>query len=199
MWQRSHAASSFLYLVAFAFISVCSAAVIDRVAVIVGNSVITQTEVIEEVRLSEFESGQPLDLSAKARRAAAERLVDQQLLRNEIQISGFTPPPASEADALLGKFRQEHFSSVSAYQAALAKYGITEDELKQHLLWELTVIQFTDVRFRMGLPATSSDSADRVQPGAAVAPALTVDQQMDAWLKDARGNTRIVFKQEAFQ
>ena len=76
------------------------------------------------------------------------------------------------------------------------KYGIAEEQLKAHLLWQLTAIRFTDQRFRSQLPETGSQSADRAADNAS---ANSVDQQMDAWLKEARGNTKITFKQEAFQ
>src|SRR5580658_5522650 len=116
--------------------SVCSAAVVDRLALVVGKTVFTQTEVDDEARLSELESGKPLDISAAKRKEAAERLVDQQLLRNEMQVTAFQPA-VSEGDALLRQFQQKHFASIALYRAALARYAVTEDELERHLVWEL--------------------------------------------------------------
>ena len=85
---------------------------------------------------------------------------------------------------------------MTEYHAALQKYGIAEEQLKAHLLWQLTAIRFTDQRFRLQLPETATQSADRAADDS---PASSVDQQMDAWLKEARDNTKITFKQEAFQ
>src|SRR5580700_11903799 len=45
-----------------------SAAVVDRVAVVVGKTVITESEVLDEVRLTEFLNGQPLELGPQQRR-----------------------------------------------------------------------------------------------------------------------------------
>ena len=177
----------------------CAAGVIDRVAIVIGKTVITESELIDDLRLTEFINGQPLDLGPLARRDAAEHLVDQELVRREMQEGGFTPPSAAQEEALLRKFRQEHYSSLAAYRAALQKYGVTEEQLKQRLLWQLTAIQFTDLRFRPMQPAPSpqsTQSADRAAPGAAP---VTVDQQMEAWLKQARSNTKIDLKPEAFQ
>ncbi len=68
--------------------------------------------------------------------------------------------------------------------------------MKQRLLWQLTAIEFTNLRFRPVQQAEPSQSADRaVTDGAA----SSIDQQMDAWLKDARANTKIILKPEAFQ
>jgi hypothetical protein len=137
-----------------------------------------------------------LEVGSKSRREAAERLVDQELIRRELEISGYRAPSGNEADALLRKFRQDRFHSVTEYHAALRKYGIAEEQLKAHLLWQLTAIRFTDQRFRSQLPEAGSQSADR---SADDSPANSVDQQMDAWLKEARGNSKITFKPEAFQ
>jgi len=176
----------------------CNAAVVDRVALVVGKTVFTQSEVADETRLSELESGKPLDLSAPRRKEAAERLVDQQLLRDEMDVTGFEPPAASDAGALVSRFRQEHFASTPLYQAALTRYGVTEDDLKRHLLWQLAVIRFTEERFSPLAAATDNQTANRTQNGAQPA-ADTVDREMEAWLKQQRADTRIVFKPEAFQ
>jgi len=176
-----------------------SAAVVDRVAVVVGNTVITETEVLQETRLEAFLNQTPLDLSAQARKTAAEHLVDQQLVRNEMRIGGYAKPAPADVDSMLRNFRQEHFTSVSQYRAALDKYGITEDQLKEHLSWQLAAIRFTDLRFSpaaAGIP--DEQSADRVRPGAAT-PKSDVDQQMDAWLKQTRAATKVQFKPGAFQ
>jgi hypothetical protein len=178
-----------------------TAAVVDRVAVTVGNTVFTQSEVEDELRLSEFENGQPLDLAPAKRREAAERLVDQQLIRNEMEASVFTPPAPNTADALLNKFRQEHYPSAARFRAALERYGITQEQLKHYLLWELTVVQFINRRFRP-LPtvaATPQDGAEASSADRAAPPGGSVNRQLDAFLKEARNDTKVVFKKEAFQ
>jgi hypothetical protein len=173
-----------------------SAAVVDRIAVVVGNTVITETEVLQEARLEAFLNQTPLDLSAPARKNAAEHLVDQQLVRNEMRIGSYSKPTPADIDAMLRNFRQEHFTSVSQYRAALEKYGVTEDQLREHLSWQLAAIRFTDLRF--GMPASGEQSADRVPPGAPM-PKADVDQQMDKWLKETRATTKVQFKPGAFQ
>lgn len=179
-------------------VAVCGAAVVDRLALVVGKTAFTQSEVDREARLSELESGKPPDLSAARRKEAAERLVDQQLLRDEMQVTEFQPLAASEGDTLLQQFRQKHFATAALYRAALARYGVTEDDLKQRLLWELAVIRFTDQRFAPLATSTDNQGANRTEDGALPAND-SVDREMEAWLKQQRASTRIVFKQEAFQ
>ena len=202
-------------LLAITFTLVATAAgVIDRVAVVVGNQVITESEVLLEVRLTEFFNGQPLDLAADKRRDAAERLVDQQLIRNEMQIGGYPMPAESEGETVLHKFQQENYQDIPAFRAALEDHGLTEDEVKHHLLWQAAAMRFTDLRFHMAIAAPAaaqaqpstdqSQSADRASP-VAPAPAAdrsvdtAVEDQMEVWLKEARSNTRIQFKKGAFQ
>jgi hypothetical protein len=187
----------------FIFITVlllAPAGVIDRIAVIVGNTVITESEVLREVRLTAFLNRQPVDLGPKHRRAAAERLVDQQLIRNEMADGTFLLPQDGEADRMLAELRKRYWPSEARYRAALREYGITEAELRQHLLWELAALRFTDQRFPPlpAAPAESEPSANRVMPGAPM-PGSETDRRLDQWLKETRANTRIVFQAGAFQ
>jgi hypothetical protein len=174
------------------------AAVVDRIAVVVGSDVITESEVLEEVRMTEFLNGQPLDLSPARRRAAAERLVDQQLIRDEMQIGGYPEPPESDVDATMAQFRKQHLGgSEAALRASLQKYGLTESELKKHLRWQIAAVGFTNARFHPGIAAAASTAAGR-KAGAAP-PAATVEEQLDAWLKEKRKSTSIRFFKEAFE
>jgi hypothetical protein len=181
-------------------IAAAAQGVIDRVAVVVGNQVITDTEVRTELRLTQFFNGQPVDLSAAARRQAAERLVDQHLIKGEMQIGGYKAPSGSEADTLLRQFRQQNYPSDAAYHAVLQKYGLTEEDVKRHLLWQVAALRFAEQRFRMASPPQPVQSADRLvdrsQPAAA---REEEEDEMDAWLKQARSGTRIQFKKDAFQ
>lgn len=220
-----------LFLLAVWVVVSAPAAVVDRVAVVVGNDVITEGEVLDELRLQQFMTSQPLDFSPQKRHEAAERLVDQQLIRREIEVAHYKEPSPADADSMLRNFRREHFHNDAEYRAALQKYGITEDQLKQYLLWQLTALRFTDERFHPNVAEGPESSANREVPPPAPAagrpangPALrppglapqqsadrlargassqagqgNVDQQLDAWLKEARSNTRIEFKKEAFQ
>lgn len=190
-------------LLAIAFtLAAVAAGVIDRVAVVVGNQVITEFEVLLEVRLTEFFNGQALDLGSDQRKAAAERLVDQQLIRNEMQIGGYPMPVESEGDAVLRKFRQDNYPGIPAFRAALENHGLTEDEVKRHLLWQAAAMRFTDLRFHMTMAAPAAaqaePAADRSQSADRSAD-TTVEDQMEVWLKEARSNTRIQFKKGAFQ
>src|SRR5437899_3021245 len=56
---------------------------IDRIAVSVGNQVITESELITDLRVTAFLDRRPVDLSSAAKRKSADRLVDQVLILKE--------------------------------------------------------------------------------------------------------------------
>jgi hypothetical protein len=180
----------------FASLMICGAArpaVVDRIAVVVGSDVITQSEVLEEVRMTEFLNGQPLKLGPPELRAGAERLVDQQLIRNEMKIGSYSQPPEANVDATLAQFRKQRFGgSDAAMRASLQAYGLTEDQLEARLRWQLAALRFTNIRFHTGIPSTPQQATARARDG-------SVEQQLDAWLKEKRGATKIKFYPEAFQ
>jgi hypothetical protein len=165
---------------------------VDRIAVVVGKTVITESEVMDALRVTAFLNGEPLDFSPAKRRAAAERLVDQELLRKEMQATRFAMPPANEVEGAFERYARQ--------QASFPKYGITGDELKRQLGWQLAVMRFTELRFRndFAAPAAGAPNGSSADRQAATA-ADSVDQRMEEWLKDARNNTKVVFQPEAFQ
>jgi len=180
--------------------TVLQAGIIDRVAVVVGKTVITESEVMQELRLTAFMNQKPLDPSPEQRRAASERLVDQALLRDEMEIGEYQPPSEAEADALLRRFRQDKFPSPVSFRSALEKYGLTEEQLRRHLLWQLTTLRFTEARFRPAVAITNGEhSADRAADGSSGPSEEAVDREMKSWLKEKRAATRIQFKKEAFE
>lgn len=156
--------------------AVWGAEILDRLAVVVGNTAITESEVVQHVRLTAFLNGETPELSPAGKRRAAERLVEQELIRREISLTRYAEAGDGGVDSTLNDLRSR-YPRPEQYQQALVDYGITEDELRAHLIWQMTVLRFTEFRFRTG----------------------NVDQQMDAWLKEARTRTPVEFRDEVFQ
>src|SRR5271165_3379020 len=69
-----------------------AAVVMDRVAVIVGRNVVKTSDITRDLRATQFINGEPVDTSEAARRKSADRLVDQQLIRQELLNAGYTQP-----------------------------------------------------------------------------------------------------------
>ena len=153
-----------------------AAELVDRIAVVVGNTAITESEVLQEVQVTAFLNGTQPDLSPVSKRQAAERLVEQELLRREIAVSRYIEPEESGTEETLQQVRRR-YASAAEFQKALQRYDITEAEMKKHIAWQLTLLRFTEFRFRQG----------------------NVDQQMDSWLKEARSRTPVEFREEVFR
>lgn len=196
--------------------------ILDRIAVSVGNQVITVSDIDREIRVAAFLNGNSPDLSAASRRNAADQLVEQTLVRKDIESSRYPMPPASEADSVYEQFVKDHFTATGALDAALKTAGVTGQDVKSELLWQRTLLSFLDVRFRPAVQVTDAEiqtyfdttvkaTAEAAHPGQAVSvgdyhdqieEVLTgkkEDQEMDRWLADARKRTAIVYHDEVFQ
>ena len=211
-----------LLLALFALAPVLAQAeILDRIAVSVGNRVITETDLDREIRITAFLNGSRPDFSPENKRQTAGRMVDQLLVRSELEASRYMLPPPAEADAALREERSR-FPDEAAWRRALADYGIAEDDLKNRLLWQLTLVRFIDIRFRPGIQISDDDirnyfndhlraAAELAHPGQSVSiddyrdqveQALTseaANQQVEQWLKEARRRTRITYHDEVLR
>ena len=191
------------------------AEIIDRIAVSVGNSIITTSDLDTEIRVTAALNGVQPDFSPANKRATANRLVEQKLIRRELELSKYMLPDLSAAQPLFEEFRKAH-------SEALATYSVTEQQIQDALLWQLTLLRFIEVRFRPGVQVSDQDIAEYfdkvVKPAAEAAhpdepvsledyrnqieETLTgqrTDKEVDTWLKDARKRTEIVFHEEVLQ
>lgn len=199
-----------------------SADVIDRVAVVVGDQVITQLELMRELRTIALLEDKPLDTSRISRREAAERLVEQALVRREMEVSRYGPPSVADTNRLFEETRKQRFKTEQDYQAALKKYGVTDEEIRRHLQWQLMTLRFIDFRFRTGIQVPLEElrayynkefttdwrkkSNDPVPPFEEVRDDIehiiaehNVDQALDRWLAQQRTQTPIRYQDEAFE
>lgn len=202
--------------------ALCAAEVIDRIAVTVGKHVITESELLREIRLTALLNGEQPDFGPDARRKTAERQVERALIRTEMEMSRYPMPHATEAEPMLKEVKQQRFRSEAEYRKALEKYGVAEAELRQHLLHQLATLRFIELRFRPGIQVLESemrdyyekrllpewDNKNRKKPPAfdearaeieELMIAERVDRLVDQWLKQARARTRIEYREKAFQ
>ncbi|MCC6291946.1 MAG: hypothetical protein IT164_04815 [Bryobacterales bacterium] len=209
-------------LLAFAAQAV-RAELVDRLAVSVDSSAIFESEILDHLRVAAFLEDKPVDLSPRARTAAANQLIELKLIHREMQLSRYTPPGVEIARPLLAKFRAERYPGDAAYGEALASRHLREADLLGNLLLQLTITRFVNFRFRPGVRVTDEEVAnyyrDSFVPGwesvkapvpvppvqdaqAEIEAILTeqkVDQAMDDWLKAARASVRIQFHEEVFR
>jgi hypothetical protein len=196
-------------------LGLAQAETLDRIAVSVGPDVVTESQVIVDLRVAAFLEHKPLDLSGAAKRKAAERIVDQRLILREAVDSHVTLPSTEAAAGLVTPYAAE-----SGYQADLARYGISERDLAAHLLAGLRTLTFTDLRFRPDVLVSADDIRSYYdtlarQPGSNRAPLqsfeesrdqierLLVEQRvleaLDEWLETARSAAHVQYREKAFE
>ena len=196
--------------------------IIDRIAVSVGNSAISATDLEREIRVTALLNGAAPDFKPATKRATAERMVEQKLVRRELELSRYPAPEPSAVDEELTDFRQQHYKTDAEFDRALNAAGVTLQEVKDELLWQLTLLRFVEVRFQPGVQVTDQEIADyfekKVKPVAQLAhPGETIslddyrddieetlagqraDKELNNWLKEMRQRTEIVYHDEAFQ
>ncbi|HEX4773221.1 MAG TPA: hypothetical protein VH351_20475 [Bryobacteraceae bacterium] len=146
-----------LGMVALCWVSLLNAVIIDRIAIVTGNSIIKDSDIDRDVRVTEFLNAQPLSFSEAARRAAANRLIDQYFIKTEIRAGGYPTAPAADADRQLTELERRRFHSRTVFDNALEKYGLTEPVLQTQFRWQLTVLTFIDQRFRSAAVVTEDE------------------------------------------
>ncbi len=189
-------------------------AIIDRIAILAGKHPILDSAINREIRVTSFLNHETPDFSLESRKKAASRLIDQELIREQIRTGGYPVAPENETEQMLAEIKKDRFASEAAYKRALAQAGISQDELKDRLAWQLTVLRFIDARFRPA--ATISDeeiqryyNAHRSELGPdleavrqKIIDQLTgerVNTLLDEWLKQTRAETRIEYLEKTLQ
>ena len=71
---------------------------LDKLAITVGRQVITELQLDEEIRVTDFLNKEPVVRDTTARRAAADRLVQQLLIRREMDVSRYPLPTDAEVN-----------------------------------------------------------------------------------------------------
>ena len=194
--------------------------VLDRVAVIAGTHVIKASDIDRAIRLTDFLNREPLKITPATKHEAAERLITQDIIRQEIISGAYQRPPEAEGAALKVNCNATDSAIPAAHHEELQKYGLTESELRERLLWQTTVLQFINQRFRVGVVVTDEDIRNyydqhaaelrKQQPSAVALEALApkikeviegerINKSFDEWLDQTRHGYRVEYKQEAFQ
>ncbi|MGH7246833.1 MAG: hypothetical protein ACREH9_01890 [Pseudomonadota bacterium] len=129
-------------------------------------------------------------------------------------------PPAAQAEPLLAQVKAR-FKNDAAFEDALRRDRISEAQLQQALLWQLTTMRFVDFRFRPGVQVSQADlreyyrqqeqawrakgihpipsfQATRVELEKTLT-AERINEALDRWLDETRTQTQIVYHDEVFR
>jgi peptidyl-prolyl cis-trans isomerase SurA len=192
-----------------------SAVVLDRIAVVVNNRIVKDSDIDRDIRVTALLNGDRFDLGPPARKQAASRLIDQALIRREMEVAQYPPAKPEEAQQVLERARKQRYGSDAVYKAALEQYGITEGQLRRQVEWQTTVLHFIEQRFRPGVLISDQETQQYFQQHSAelrrgaggktvsleevrdtIEQQLAgerVNQQFFAWLEQARKEATIKY------
>ena len=187
------------------------AEIIDRIAIIVDQQVITESQINEEVRVTALLNRQPVQIKEEDRRSAADRLVQQLLVKREVNLGNYPAPTAEDVGKYYDQLSQM-FGGSDRFRRSIADYQLTSETLKQHLALQLTTLRFIEYRFRPDFNVSEEDIAayrrlHLTLPAGelshdAVREALIeerTDQILAAWLEESRKQVNITFLDRALQ
>lgn len=125
--------------------------VVDRMVAVVNKQIIMQSE-LEQVARVEFLLGRrPLEqLTGVEMHDVLKRMIDQDLLQQQITQSAMPEPTADEIAAQLRDVRSQipGADSDAKWQAMLAAYGVGEQDVARQLVAQVRILRFIDLRFR---------------------------------------------------
>ncbi len=194
--------------------------VLDRIAVTVEKQIVTESDLIRFLRVAAVLDDKPLDLSGASRRTAAKALVDQTLMTLEAAESHIALASPQDVPAMLKQVKAQ-YPNEAAYQEALKKYGVSEQEVTDHLLAGVRALRFADLRFRPEVQISDADlhaaydkfaadwRASHPEPPASFDDSranlekLLIDQRtllvLDQWLETASMQKHVDYREPAFQ
>jgi peptidyl-prolyl cis-trans isomerase SurA len=191
--------------------------VIDRIVATVNGHIILQSDWDDAVRYEAFVGGRPLDrIPPEDRKSALDRLIDQELLRQQMHASD--PQHTADEEEVATRIQEIRKQYAGAetdqgWQAVLARYQLTQNELKGRIGLQLDVMRLVALRLRPTvnidaktvesyynqelLPQLRQSGAKEI-PLAEVAPKIKellteqkVNQLLTAWLQNLRAESQI--------
>jgi hypothetical protein len=199
-----------------------NAVTVDRLAVTVGHTVITELQIDEELRVTTLLNGQPVSRDLESRRAAADRLVEQLLIQHEMDLSRYPAPTDEELDSYYNGVQQT-LGGEERMRQLLTQYELTDQTLRSHLKAQLATLRFIEFRFRPDINISdqeitvdyknevaemrassplakvpSLDTAERDKLSQVLLEQRT-DAALDTWLAESRKQVNIVYIDSALR
>jgi peptidyl-prolyl cis-trans isomerase SurA len=145
-----------LVILAASCASARGAEVIDRIVATVNGHVILQSDWDDAVRLEALAEGRPLkQVTDQDRSRALDRLIDQELLREQAQGAEPQQPPADELQLRIRDIqKQQGASDPVQWQSALNRYGLEEKQVESWLTRDIAILHQVEARLRPAVQVT---------------------------------------------
>ena len=153
-------ASTFVYTVVLLTVAFSSSAgeVIDRIVATVNGHIILLSDWEDSLRYEAFSSRRSPDgMTAEDRKAALDRLIDQELLREQLQASDAHEASPEEVAQRVAEIRKQYPEAETelGWRTLLDRYRLSEENLKSRVAAELDLMRLVDARLR---PSVNVDS-----------------------------------------
>jgi type I site-specific restriction endonuclease len=123
--------------------------VVDRVVTNVNGHVVLQSDWEDEVAFEALSNGRdPASFTSEERKAALDRLIDQELLREQVRPA--QPAPAEQVAASVAEVRKLHpdCATEDAWHATLQRYGLSQKSLEKRLSDQIQLMKLVEDRLR---------------------------------------------------
>ncbi len=134
------------------------AEVIDRIVATVNGHIILQSDWDEALSYEALLSGRPVSVfTDDDRRAVLDRLIDQELLGEQIKSAFFPHATEDEAAEKIAEARKLYAeaSTTEGWRSVLTKFRLTEPDLVAHVQQQIDLLRLVDAHLR---PAVQIDS-----------------------------------------
>jgi hypothetical protein len=123
--------------------------IVDRVVTSVNGHVVLQSDWEQELAIEAFSNARdPDSFTLAERNAALDRLIDQQLLREQVRPS--ESAPAAQVAARVAELRKLHpeCATDEGWHATLQRYGLTESSLEKRVGDQIQLMKLVEDRLQ---------------------------------------------------
>jgi len=147
-----------IVLATIPFVPAANSEVIDRIIATVNGHIILQSDWDEALCYEALLSGRPLSLfTDEERRAVLDRLIDQELLGEQMKSAYFQHSTESEADERLAEARKQYPEAATSegWHSVLNRFRLSEQDVVAHVEQQIDLMRLVDAHLR---PAVQIDS-----------------------------------------
>jgi len=140
------------------FVPRATGEVIDRIVATVNGHIILQSDLDEALCYEAVLNGRtPAELRDEDRRTVLDRLIDQELLGEQMKSSFFQHATEDEAKDRVAEAKKQYpeAATVEGWRDLLDRYRLTEEDLVAHVRQQIDLMRLVDSHLR---PAVSIDS-----------------------------------------
>jgi peptidyl-prolyl cis-trans isomerase SurA len=132
--------------------------VIDRIVATVNGHIILQSDWDEALSYEALLNGRALnEFTEDDRRGVLDRLIDQELLAEQMKSANFKHASEEEAEARVAEARKQYPDAATeeGWQSVLGRFGLVQKDLVAHVQQQIDLMRLVDAHLR---PAVQIDS-----------------------------------------